>query len=99
MVREQLALARRPGRRAPVEAVLEDRLDQAVGAGADVETAVAARLQPLDAIMARQPQDADAGSVALFGCGRLSRISAVKLAVHGPIAAASARMRSIVQSA
>ena len=33
--------------RMPIEAMLEDRLDRAVGAGADVETAVTGRLQPV----------------------------------------------------
>ena len=62
----KLALACRLGR-PPVEPVLEDRLDRAVGAGADLEAAIAGRLEPLGAVLARQAQDAEAGAVALLG--------------------------------
>jgi hypothetical protein len=65
--------------------------------GRRCRAAVAGRLQPRGAVMARQAQDANARPCP--GCGQLSRISAVILAVLGPMAAASARMRSIVQSA
>src|SRR5438045_7210194 len=49
--------------------MLEDRLDRSVGTGADVETAVAGRLQPVSAVLPRQAQDAEAGAVALLGMG------------------------------
>jgi hypothetical protein len=42
-------------------------LDRAAGAGADVEAALAGRLQPLGAVMARQAQNADRGAIFLFG--------------------------------
>ena len=66
MVGQQLALACRL-RRLSIEPVLEDRLDRAVGTGADIQTAIAGRLQPRGAVLARQPQDAEASAVALFG--------------------------------
>src|SRR5205823_2579864 len=65
MVGQQLALACRL-RRLSIEPVFEDRLDRAVGTGADIQTAIAGRLQPLGAVLARQPQDAEASAVALF---------------------------------
>src|SRR5258708_5428623 len=66
VVGEQLALRGWPGRMR-MEAVLEDRLNGAVGSGADVEAAVAGRFQPLGAVLPCQAQDADAGAVALLG--------------------------------
>ena len=53
--------------RLPVEPVLEDRLDRSVGTGADVETAVAGRFQPVGTVLAGQAQDAEAGPIALLG--------------------------------
>ena len=51
----------------PVEAVLQDRLDVAVGARAGGERARARGLEPLVAVALGQPQDAQAGAVALLG--------------------------------
>src|SRR6266478_2463939 len=68
VVGEQLALPGGSGRPL-VEPVLEDRLDRSVGTGADVETAVAGRLQSVGAVLPRQAQDAEAGAVALLGMG------------------------------
>src|SRR5947208_13095523 len=62
----QLALRAWPSRPS-IEAVLQDRLDRAVGAGADVEPAIAGRLEPLGAVLALQAQDAETGPVALLG--------------------------------
>jgi hypothetical protein len=59
VIGQQFALHRRPRRRTPVEAVLEDRLDRAIGTGADIEATVAGRLQPRGAVMACQAQDPD----------------------------------------
>jgi len=63
---EQLALPCWLGR-PPIEPVLEDRLDRSIGTGADVETAIAGRFQPLGAVLPRQPQDAKTRTVALLG--------------------------------
>jgi hypothetical protein len=65
MVWQQLALPwlRWP----PVEPVLEDRLDRAVRAGANVETTIARRFQPIGAVLACQPQDPQTGAVTLLG--------------------------------
>jgi len=57
--------ARRP--REPIEAVFEDRVDVAVGAGVDAAGAGARCLEPVRAIALRQAQDAEAGAVALLG--------------------------------
>jgi hypothetical protein len=54
-------------RRSVVEPVLEDRLDRPIGAGADVETAIAGRFQPLGAVLSGEPENAEAGAVALLG--------------------------------
>jgi hypothetical protein len=67
VIGQQLALPGRSRWRTAVKAVLEDRLDRAAGAGADVEAALAGRLQPLGAVMARQAQNADRGAIFLFG--------------------------------
>ena len=42
-------------------------MDRAVGAGADVEAALAGRFEPVGAVMARQAQNADRGAVSLLG--------------------------------
>jgi hypothetical protein len=67
MVGQQLVLGGWLRRRSPVETVFKDRLDRAVGAGADVEAAAAGRLQARGAVMVRQAQNANARPVALFG--------------------------------
>src|SRR5260370_11631081 len=48
----------------PIEAVLKDGVDRAVRSGADLEAAAARRLEPLDTVLAGQPQDAEAGAEA-----------------------------------
>src|SRR2546423_548735 len=57
----------RAARGAAIETVFEDRWDGAVGAGADVEAALAGRFKPVGPVMARQAQNADRGAVSLFG--------------------------------
>src|SRR3954469_18634541 len=66
VIGQQLALPCRPRRGAAIEAVLEDRLDRAVRAGADVEAALAGRFQAVGPVMARQAQNADRGAVSLL---------------------------------
>src|SRR6266851_6890157 len=51
----------------PIEAVLKDGVDRAVRSGADLEAAAARRLEPLDTVLAGQPQDAETGAEALLG--------------------------------
>ena len=50
-----------------IKAVLQDRVDRAVGLGADLEAAPAGGLEPGDAVLASEPHDADAGAEALLG--------------------------------
>ena len=82
-----------------IEIVVEDGFDRAVGPGADLERPRRGGLDPLapkgltSRTMPRQARK------PCSGCGRCSRISSQSSAVDGPIAAASRRMRSIVQSA
>src|SRR5436190_20801036 len=95
MVGQQLALPCRFGR-LPIEPVLEDRLDRAVGTGADIETAIAGRLQPLGAVLARQPQDAEASTVALLGMWPALQDQCGEFGGARPSAAASRPIRSIV---
>lgn len=45
-----------------IEAVLENRVDRAVGTGANLEAAFARCLEALDAIVASEPQDAETAS-------------------------------------
>src|SRR6185312_2651942 len=50
----------------PVQAVAQDRLHRAVGAGADVHAALAGCLQALRAVAAHQAQDAETGPKPLL---------------------------------
>ena len=54
-------------RRSSVEPVLEDRLDRAIRTGADVETAIAGRFQPLGTVLSGEPENAEASAVAYSG--------------------------------
>ena len=83
----------------PIEVVVEDGFDRAVGARADIDGALGRGFQTLGAEGAREPDDAETGAKALFGMRAASRISSHSAAVAGPIWRASARMRSIVQPA
>src|ERR1700758_2897543 len=51
----------------PVEVVAQDRSDRAVAAGANIDAALAGRLDPFGPPGAYQPQDAEAGAEALLG--------------------------------
>ena len=84
----------------PIEVVVEDGFDRAVGARADVDGALGGGFQTLGAEGAGQPDDAETGAKALFGMRALLRGS-VRTAPPSPArsGAASARMRSIVQPA
>ena len=64
-IQRQLALRAWPSR-LPVKAMIEDRRDRAIGAGADVEPAVARRPYARGAILARQAQDAETGAIVLL---------------------------------
>ena len=50
-----------------VQAVFEDRLDVAIRPRAGGERAGARGVEPLGAVLLRQPQDAQAGAIALLG--------------------------------
>jgi hypothetical protein len=82
-----------------IEFVVEDGTERSVGERADLDGARGGGFQPYDTERPRQPQDAEAGSESLFGCGLCSRIKSQSAAVAGPMRAASLRMRPIVQSA
>ena len=68
---------RRPvrGRVGPfaINIVLEDRVDRRVGPRADIEGTSAGRFQPVRAMRLGQPDNADAGSKALFGMRALAQ--------------------------
>ncbi|RXH38651.1 hypothetical protein XH99_00800 [Bradyrhizobium nanningense] len=82
----------------PIEIVSEDRLDRAVGARADVDRPRSRGVQPFAPIGGGKPEDAEAGAEALLGVRALVDKSHNAL-VAGPIAAASWRMRAMVQPA
>src|SRR5216684_2354360 len=67
MVERQLGRGGGARQRLAIEAVLQDRVDRSVGPGADLEAAAAGRLEAVDAVLAGEPQDAQAGAEALLG--------------------------------
>ncbi len=69
MVEWQFGRLGRTRQRLAIEAVLKDRADRAVGSGADLEPAPARRLEPFGAVLAGEPQDAEASAEALLGMG------------------------------
>jgi len=69
MVERQLGCLAGARQRLAIEAVGKDGVDRAVGPGADLEAAPAGRLEALDAVVAGEPQDAEAGAEALLGMG------------------------------
>lgn len=62
MVERQLADVGRSRRRPAVETVLEDRIDTAVGAGAELQTTLARGFEPAGAVLPGEPQNAQTGS-------------------------------------
>ena len=99
MLERQLADIGRSRRRPAVETVLEDRIDAAVGAGAELETAPACSFEPAGAVVPGEPQNAQTGSEPLLRMRPTFENDRLNLAVSGPMAAASCRMRSTVQPA
>jgi hypothetical protein len=79
----------------PIEIVGEDRFDRAVGARADVDRPRSRGVQPSAPIGAGEPEDAEAGAEALLGVRALVENEVAQ----SPIAAASCRMRAMVQPA
>src|SRR5580693_539773 len=88
-----------PGRRAPIELVVEDGFDGAVGPGADLDGPLGGGFEARGAEGAGEANNAETGAIALLGMGLLSRICSQSAAVAGPILRASSRMRSTVQPA
>ena len=86
-------------RRTPIELVVEDGFDRAVGPGADIDGALGGGLQTLGAMEPASRTMPRQARKPCSGCGRASRISSHSAAVAGPIRRASSRMRSIVQPA
>ena len=69
----------------PVEVVVEDGFDRAVGAGADVDGAFGGGLQTLGAVGTASRTMPRQARKPCSGCGRASRISSHSDAVAGPI--------------
>src|SRR6266403_2582022 len=67
MVERQLGRRGGARQRLAVEAVGQDGVDRSVGTGADLEPSFAGGLEPLDAVVAGEPEDAEAGAEALLG--------------------------------
>ena len=83
----------------PIEIVVEDGFDRAVGARADLDGALGCRFEPLGAIGTGQPDDAQAGAKALFGMRSLFEDQFAQRRCRRTDRRASARMRSMVQPA
>src|SRR5271165_6419266 len=58
-----------PGRRPPIELVVEDGFDGAVGPGADLDGVLRGRFDARGAVGADETDDAEAGAIALLGMG------------------------------
>src|SRR6516225_12456665 len=58
-----------PGRRPPIELVVEDGFDGAVGPGSDLDGPLGGRLDAGGAVGAGETHDAEAGAIALLGMG------------------------------
>ena len=86
-------------RGAPIKIVVEDGLDGAIGARADINGAFRRRFDASDAIGTGKADDPQTRPVALFRMRSMLEICSQSAAVAGPIARASWRMRSIVQPA
>jgi len=99
-VKDRDAVGWRPVCGLAIELVVEDRAHRAVGQRADLDGASGGRFEAVGTERPYQADNAQAGTEALFGmCGRRSRISSHNAAVAGPMAVASWRIRSTVQSA
>ena len=83
----------------PVEVVAQDRGDRAVATGANIDAALAGRLDAFGALGAHQSQDAEAGAETLFGVRLGMQDLLDQGGGDGPITAASRFIRSGVQSA
>ena len=88
-----------PMRGLTIEVVLEDGFDRAIGPGADLQGAGRGDLQPLPAERLAEPDNAEAGAEALLGMRPVLQEQLAQQRRRRPDAAASRRMRSIVQSA
>jgi hypothetical protein len=86
-------------RGSPIELVVEDGFDGAIGPGADLDGPFGGGLEARHAKGADKPDDAETGAIALLRMGPAFEICSQSAAVAGPILRASSRMRSIVQPA
>jgi len=69
MVEWQLGCLHSARQRLAIQPLVEDGADRAVGSGTDLEAASARGFEPVCAVLAREPQDAEASAEALFGMG------------------------------
>ena len=72
------------GQRHAIEAVLQDRVDMAIGARADGDRARARGLEPLGAVALGEAQDAEARAVALLGVRAIGEDRLDQLLGGGP---------------
>ena len=97
------------GAKCAVQAVLQDRLHRAVGAGADVHAALAGGLQPLGPVAADQAQDPQTGAEPLLGMrlggqdpldqrdgGRADRLGLAQQPAGRPFGVAAVRARHVI---
>ena len=83
----------------PIQVVVEDGFDRAVGLRADVDGAGGGGLDPLAAERLGETNDAETGAEALFRMRLVLEDQLAQGGLAGPIMAASWRMRSMVQPA
>jgi hypothetical protein len=68
-VKDRSGLRGALGRGPPIELVVEDGFDRAIGPGADLDGALGGGLDARRAERACEPNDAETGAIALFGMG------------------------------
>ena len=86
-------------RGSPIELVVEDGFDGAVGPGADLDGPFGGGLDARRAEGTGEPDDAETGAIALLGMRPGLQDVLAERRGPGPILRASSRMRSIVQPA
>ena len=80
----------------PIELVVEDRFDGAIGLGADLDGALGGRFDSRSAVGAEETDDAETGAITLLGMGPGLQDLLARAAVAGPIFRAAMAGRHVL---